>query len=95
MTIIQPDKNVKFSRYVLLLFLMVFLGGGFYIFEYNSFVDSKYELKSVKQNIIDLQEANADLKEGINRLTDSKELERIAKENNLTIERKPEYLTLN
>lgn len=74
---------------------MIFLGGGVYIFEYKSFIDSKHELKSIKDNIINLQEANADLKEEIYQLTDPTELQKIAKENNLILDKKPEYLTLN
>jgi len=68
---------------------------GFYIYEYNQMVGLNYQMKSLKEAIIDYQSQNSDLKSQYYQLTNPAVLEKIAKENGLILEQQPQYLGIN
>lgn len=93
MTIIQPNKNKNFIRFFFFVFFLLLIGGGIYIYEYNSFVDIRHERNALKKDIMELQNINADLKNKFYTAIDYGDLETLAQNYNLILERKPGYLS--
>ncbi|MFA6365337.1 MAG: hypothetical protein WCW78_02970 [Candidatus Paceibacterota bacterium] len=95
MTIIRPKKHTQF-RYILLILFTLLLGyGTFFIFEYSAIASKKHEVGQLKASVISLQTANADMKEEYYRLVDPANLEAVAVDSGMTIEKRPQYLTSN
>lgn len=92
MTIINPAKNRNYIRSLLMFFCMIFIAGVIYISEYNMFVDARYESKVLKQDIVKLQEQNAELKNSYYQMTDPTRLEKLATDYELILDRQPKYL---
>lgn len=92
MTIISPTKNRNYIRSLIVFLGMAFIASVIYISEYNAFVNARYELKVLKQDIVKLQEQNADLKNTYYQMTDSTHLEQLAAEYQLILDRQPKYL---
>jgi len=93
MTIIKPSQYQTYIRFFILVFVVVLLGGIIYIFEYNALVDARFQLKTLKQDIVALQVANADFKNNLYTVIDPAHLESLAYDRSLVLERNPEYLT--
>ncbi len=91
MTIIRP-KVKSYNIFIILVFVLISIGGIFYIFEYNSFVDTRYQIKNLKKNLVKAQEVNVDLKNKLYAVVDPGKLESLAKDYNLVLEKNPEYL---
>ena len=91
MTIIRP-KVKSYSIFVILVFVSILIGGIFYIFEYNSFVDTRYQIKNFKKNLLKIQEVNVDLKNKLYAVVDPGKLESLTKDYNLVLEKNPQYL---
>jgi len=92
MTIISPAKNRNYIRSLLMFFGMIFVAGVIYISEYNMFVDARYESNALKQDIVKLQEQNAELKNSYYQMTDPTRLEKLATDYELILDRQPKYL---
>lgn len=92
MTIIQPNRNKNFIRFLLPIFVLILVGGGLYIFEYNSFVDIRHERDLLRKDMIGMQSLNADLKDKFYEITDPVNLETLAADYKLVLEKKPKYL---
>ncbi len=71
---------------------VIFVGGGFYIFEYNNFVNVRHERNALKSSISEKQSVNADLKNQLYGEIDPANLETLANGSNLILEKKPQYL---
>ena len=92
MTIIKPIETRNNLRFLILLFAVIFASGIFYVLEYNSLVNARYQASSLKKQIADATAANADLKNNLYKMTDPVKLDLLAKEHHLTLERKPQYI---
>jgi len=92
MTIIQPNKINRFGSFFILIFVLLLVGGGIFIFEYNAFANVRHEKIKLKKDIIELQATNADFKNELYTAIDPSNLEMLAQNYNLTLEKKPSYL---
>lgn len=92
MTIISPAKNRNYVRSLIMFFGMIFIAGIIYISEYNTFVDARYESKTLRKDIVKLQEQNAELKNSYYQMTDPMRLEKLATDYELILDRQPKYL---
>lgn len=95
MTIIRPHHHFELKHFLISLFALLALGGGFYILEYNSVAAERYEVGELKQAVERAREVNADLKNALYEKLDPTKLKPLAAEHGLTIERNPEYLTFS
>ncbi|MEK7505996.1 MAG: hypothetical protein AAB377_03315 [Patescibacteria group bacterium] len=92
MTIIKPIEAKNNLRFLILFFVAIFASGIFYVLEYNSLVNARYQASSLKKQIADATAANADLKNNLYKMTDPVKLDLLAKEHHLILERKPQYI---
>ncbi len=95
MTIIKPAAKESYARFLMLAFAIVLIGSLVYIFEYNSLVDARFELKNMKAEIVKAETLNADLKNALYKTINPVLLEKEAAASSLILERNPEYLTKN
>lgn len=95
MTIIKPRESRNYFRFLLFIFAIVFVGGLFYVYEYASFVDLRQQLRAAKALVVDLETANAELKNALYQAVSAPALEKIAVEQKLVMDRNPNYLNLN
>ncbi|TSA44829.1 hypothetical protein D4R51_03065 [bacterium] len=95
MTIIRPIEVKNNIRFLIFFFFTIFIGGIFYVLEYNSFVNARYEASALKKQIADVSTANADLENNLYKMTDPVQLGSLAPKYQLTLERKPQYLNQN
>lgn len=92
MTIIKPHSNRSFLPAFFLCALLVVGGGIFLICEYNAVASTRFEIATLKKQMVNLQVANADLKDTLFSMTTATKLGEKATEFGLTIEKRPEYL---
>lgn len=92
MTIIKPIAVKNNIRFLIFLFVVIFAGGVFYVLEYNSLVNARYQVNSLKKQIADASTANADLKNSLYKMTDPVQLDSLAAKYQLTLERRPQYI---
>lgn len=95
MTIINPTKNQNLTKFFIVLFAVLVVGGIAYIYEYNAVADARFDIKSLKQEIVDLEIRGAELKNELYQVTDPTKLQKLAADYDLVLERKPQYLTLS
>ena len=95
MTIIKPIEIKNGIHSLIFLFIAIFVSGIFYVLEYNSFANTRYQVNSLKERIADASTANADFKNILYKMTDSVRLNSLAPQYQLTLERKPQYLSQN
>ena len=91
MTILRPNQK-KYSHFTLALFASILIGGIFYIFQYSSFVEFRYQVKNLKKAIIEAEDLNADLSNQLYQMIDPTQLKAQAAAYHLVLEKKPEYL---
>lgn len=95
MTIIKPAASESYTRFLLIVFAIVLMGSLTYIFEYNSLVDARFELKNLREEIVKAEALNADLKNALYNAVNPVLLEKEAVGAGLILERNPRYLTEN
>ncbi|MEK7630289.1 MAG: hypothetical protein AAB432_02835 [Patescibacteria group bacterium] len=95
MTILKPHQNFNLRKFLLVLFALILSGGLVYIFEYNSFVNARYELASFKKELVSLQASNADLKNQLFETLAPVNLRQVAQVKNLVLDQRPSYLRQN
>ena len=96
MTILSPQAaDVSLKSFLVVLFCILFIGGGIYIFTYNSFVAHRHTVNGLEDRIVAAEVENADLKKSLYRTLDPVLLEARAAEYGLILDRKPEYLTIS
>ncbi len=93
MTIIKPTIQKNHIRFFVLLVITIFVGGIFYVFEYNAFVNARYRVTTLKDRIADAETRNTKLKNAYYTMTDPTRLEALVPAYHLTLARQPEYLT--
>lgn len=92
MTIIKPSISRIHLRFLLLFFAALLAGGVIYVFEYNSLVNLRYQSNALKRSIIEAQAANADLKNQMYKMIDPAQLQKLASDKALVLDRHPAYL---
>lgn len=92
MTIIKPSAPFLHLRFLLLFFGVLLVGGVVYIFEYNSLVNLRHQSNMLQQRIVGAQTANADLKNEMYKMIDPAQLQKLASERALVLDRRPAYL---
>ncbi|MEX0689844.1 MAG: hypothetical protein WD471_00780 [Candidatus Paceibacterota bacterium] len=95
MTIIKPNKNKSTFLPLMLIFTIVLVGGLVYIQQYNELADNRHEIETLKEGIKQAEVANAELKNEFYKVTDPSNLESLALELNLRMEKSPSYLNIN
>lgn len=92
MTILKPSAYKDYIKSLIWMFCLILAGGLVYIFEYNSLVDSRFEFKTLQTTAVDKTALNADLKNIVYQAAEPRNLEALAKEERLVLERNPYYL---
>ncbi len=92
MTIISQGRSQGYIMFLFILFGAILVGGLVYIFEYNSLVDARYQEQQLKQDIVDMQVKNADLKNSLYTITNPATLQKLAVASNLILDRQPKYI---
>jgi len=95
MTIIQPHKETNTRYFLMLLFITLLCGSLVYIYEYNKFVDARFEVQKLKESIISYETKSADFKKELYTMLSPTMLQSLAIEQGLVIEKHPEYVTKN
>lgn len=93
MTIIKPHRHFELASFLVPLFLLLVLGGGLYILEYNLLASTRFEVDELKQAVERAREVNAELKNALYEKLDPSKLKPLAAEYGLTLDRTPEYLS--
>ncbi|MDP3725406.1 MAG: hypothetical protein Q8R20_02985 [Nanoarchaeota archaeon] len=92
MTITKPGNKMRHMKFFLVLTLLVSLGGGAYIFEYNTLAAKRDEIRKMKEEIVKAKLSEADLKHVVFEKTDLKKLEETAVRHALIVETRPKYI---
>ncbi len=93
MTIIKPSEYGRYVRFLAIIFGILLSGGIFYIFQYNALVDVRFEISSLKDSIVGLEAANADLKNNLYEAVEPEKLQSFARDNGLILEKNPKFLS--
>jgi hypothetical protein len=93
MTIIQPNReNKKTSLFALVLTGVAVLSVVWGVFIYNQLVDIRHEMEKTSNSAGKTEVTNAELKNNLYNMIDSENLESLAKEKSLTIDKDPRYV---
>lgn len=92
MTIIKPSPP-RVYRFLILVFGILLLSGVLYIFEYNALAQSRFEVQSLKKDIVELEAVNADLKKELYKTIEPERLQELALTSGLVLEREPQFLS--
>ena len=93
MTIIQPNKNSKKINLFIFGLTMTTVVVAFWgVFIYNQLINLRHELVNQENNLQKAEVMNAELKNNLYQLTDTKNLETSANQNSLVLEKNPQYL---
>ena len=92
MTIIEPNKNKYYANEILYLALFIIAGAVLSIYFYNLNVNLKYRISLQEKSLQKLEVLNADLRNQIYQVLDSKNLADFAKKQNLISDKNPDYL---
>ena len=95
MTIVKLNQKCGYLFFLVILAGTLIFGGIFAIFEYNGLVDARYGIESLKEKIKKGEELKTELDNNLFAATDPASLISIAEENNLILEKKPEYLEIS
>lgn len=95
MTIKNPTKKNKYLGFFAKLFLLVAVGAGIWIYQYNALADARYEIKDLEDKIVELEVQNAEMKNDLYKITDPSHLQEVASVEGLVIDDNPNYLELN
>lgn len=93
MTIIKPKEYSGYLSFLAIVFSVVLALGIFYIFEYNSLVDIRFEIRSLKEKIAENQALNADLKHSLYKITEPEGFRELARQEGLVLEKNPKFLS--
>ena len=95
MTIIQPSRYKNQTLFLAVFFGIFILGGGLAIFEYKAIADMRYEIRTMKGDLILLKTENAELKNRFYAATETNKLEALALERGLILDKTPDYMSSN
>ncbi|MCL4404033.1 hypothetical protein M1432_01700 [Patescibacteria group bacterium] len=92
MTIFKPNFHKTFVKFFALLFMTLLVGGVFYVIEYNSLVNARYQVNALKSQIASEETSQTALQSQLYRATDPVKLEALASQYSLTLDNRPQYL---
>ena len=95
MTIISPKKNTQLRRILSALFAVLLPCAVFFILENSAITSAQNNALELKKEVVMLETRNADLKESYYRIISPAKLEAAAMHSGLTLEKRPQYLTVN
>lgn len=95
MTILRPSEHKGYLSFLALILFVILSFGVSFIFEYNAFASNRAEAQALTSRIVALQSANADLKNAYYEAIAAPNLQPLALENNLSLDKHPEYLSVN
>lgn len=96
MTIIEPKKNkITFNLFLIGLIFSLSLMAFWSVYIYNQTVELGHALSSGEEKLQELKVANADIKNQLYILTDSKNLTKLGEERGLVKIRVPQYFELD
>jgi hypothetical protein len=96
MTIVQPHKNNLTAAKISILFLTTALITSVlgWMFFYNQFVNLRHDLEAAELTISKAEVENAELKNDLYKIIDVKNLEVLAQERSLVVDKNPKYFKL-
>jgi len=93
MTIIQPNKNnFKIDFFISALMLIFIISVIWGVFLYNQAVDFRHEVDDIAKILKQSEVENAELKNVLYSIIDSKDSESLAVSESLVLEKNPEYI---
>lgn len=95
MTYIQPNKNNKINFLTSILILITVFSASWGVYLYNQSVNFSHNIANQEKLVRQAEVENAELKNRLYQQIDSKNLEVLASEKSLVIEKNPEYIKLN
>ena len=95
MTYIQPNKNNKINFLTSILILIAVFSASWGVSLYNQLVNFNHNITNQEKLVRQAEVENAELKNRLYQQIDSKNLEVLASEKSLVIEKNPEYIRLN
>ncbi len=95
MTYIQPNKNNKINFLTSILILIMVFSASWGVSLYNQSVNFSHNIADQEKLVRQAEVENAELKNRLYQQIDSKNLEVLASEKSLVIEKNPEYIRLN
>ena len=95
MTYIQPNKNNKINFLTSILILIMVFSASWGVSLYNQSVNFSHNIADQEKLVRQAEVENAELKNRRYQQIDSKNLEVLASEKSLVIEKNPEYIRLN
>lgn len=93
MTIFNPSQQKSNTRFIIILTAIVLVGGTALVLQYNELVALRVEERQLKSTIEKGIVKNAELKNELYTMTDSRRLEEVAVAGALVLERRPTYFT--
>lgn len=91
MTIIEPTKNKYYSREFLYLIGLILIVTILNIYFYNLNVNLKYQISIHEKSLQQLDAANAEIRNQLYQMLDSKNLVSLIQEHNLVSDKNPDY----
>jgi hypothetical protein len=92
MTILQPNKHKQNFKSIFAWCLMAVAICGLYIFQYNSLVGARFEMKQLKNGIEEMELSGSELKSKLYASLDPAELKQLAIVSGLVVENRPQYM---
>lgn len=92
MTIIEPNKNKYYASEFLFLGALLLVFAVLNIYFYNLNVSLKFQIGLQEKAAQKLEVVNADLRNDLYAVLDSKNLSELARNNNFVTEKNPDYL---
>lgn len=95
MTIFRPKKKNKCLFFFAFLTILVIIGGVLYISQYNSVADKRFQVKNIKEELVQAGVKNAEIKNKLYKNINFSKLESMAGDYNLVLEKNPNYMNIN
>ena len=93
MTIIEPNKNKYYTDEILYLMLFIITGAVLSIYFYNLNVNLRYNISLQEKSLQKLEVLNADLRNRLYQILDSKNLADFVQKQNLVSDKNPDYMS--
>ncbi len=95
MTILKPPKGNSNITFIVLALAVAVVGCVFYISQYNTVAGNRYEIRQFKEEIVEVEDRNVELKNDFYQIVDPAKLEKIAEAQGLVLEQNPDYMNIN
>lgn len=95
MTYIQPNKNNNKVNFLISISIIFSVSLAVWsVFLYNQTVNLRYEITDYEKIVRRAEVENVELKNNLRQIVDSKNLETLAENGNLVLDKNPEYLRM-